>query len=757
MPEPPSESSGPIQSIRRSVTLPTKLNPPAQRGSGAPNIGENVIYYHPSAKIVHFAPRALVPIPSSTAPTDFDYPVDTIETLPWRSATERTVATAPLRLEKVHGLTVFLKCGNVVHAILKNSQCWCVDGVSKFVLRIRPLTYYRIELPYETDEEKISVEELKTALPTVLRYEVTPCPFMRAFTVEIPEDAMAPRRKKAWRPKDRKDSLLSIPGSNQSSPSEGRSEWLDSASTGDDTDGGVTDDSMGPKAAESITPEPSPPGDQSPVFANTFELPIQVKPSKRSVTEIPQTFTSLRAKFDSSPVPGESSIQEERQVPAKAEFAEQVPVPKSSQTPAPVASPMMQNAPVFNEVSIQAEMPAQDDAPAPREISTKDTTISPDELPTEHAIPAVHVETESVADCLVPGPREDLEPLPEAQARDILAPEDGLSIEPASQVEGLTTEAIFSEASPVPSSSLPPMSLRVLQEISDSKQNAVIDAHAAEEAHVAAKATNSVQDCASEVPNLTIPTSKPCSISDREPDTEHDDSFSSTPHSFHSADPTSPSDSISTHTTPEKHRELLKADSYLSGPTENSLPHNLEDSPAQDISASNESPIASTKFVYYEARERTQRPSLTIFSGMNTDSQPVAKEASPPTDLGHMSTEFRRRAQATRQRDISPMPPSSAIYQPNRGSEAKSLLSKTLALVLVPPITLFIVLLHITARIVISPAASAFPGEPTPGSRSAKNDPTTDDDDFDFPLERETSSEYEDAEMTRKLDPWELD
>ncbi|KAJ5299639.1 hypothetical protein N7476_011196 [Penicillium atrosanguineum] len=751
MPEPLSESSGPIQSIRRSVTLPTKLNPPAQpaqRVSGAPNIRENVIFYHPSAKIVHFAPRALVPIPSSTAPTDFDYPVDTIETLPWRSATERTVATAPLRLERVHGLTVFLKCGNVVHAILKNSQCWCVDGVSKFVLRIRPLTYYRIELPYELNEEKILVEDLKIALPTVLRYEVTPCPFKRAFTVEIPEDAMAPRRKKAWQPKDRKDSLLSVPGSNQSSPSEGKSDWLDSTSTGDDTDGGVTDDSMGPKAAKSTTPEPSPSGDQSPVFSNTFELPIQPKPTRRSVTEIPQTFTSLRAKFDSSPVPEELPMSEETQAPEEAVLVEQTPVPEPVQAPPPEEGQMVQNAPVFEEVPIQEETPAQDDTLTPRNPSTRENTVLPDELPAQPEIPTVHVDTEPVADCLLSDPREDLEALKEAQGGDTLASEHGLSTEPGSQVEGLTTEAIISERKPSPKN------LRALQEISDSNQNAIPDAHAADKARVAAKATDG---CAPEVPTLTIPISKPYSISYREPDTEHTDSFSSTPDSFHSADPTSPSDSISTHTTPEKHRDLSQADSYLSGPTEGFLPHKLEVFPAQDTSASNGSPIASTNFVYYEARERPQKPSLAISSGIKTDSQTVAKGSSPPADLSLMSTEFRRRAQATRERDVSPMPPSSAIYQPNRGMEAKSILSKTLALVLVPPISLFIILLHITARIVISPAVSSSPGEPTSGSRSAKNEPAAEDDDFDFPLERETSSEYEDAEITRKLDPWELD
>ncbi|KAJ5668218.1 uncharacterized protein N7477_006788 [Penicillium maclennaniae] len=673
---------------------------------------------------------------------------------PWRSATERTVATAPLRLEKVHGLTVFLKCGNVVHAILKNSQCWCVDGVSKFVLRIRPLTYYRIELPYDSKEEKESVEELKILLPTVLRYEVTPCPFKRAFTVEIPEDAMAPRRKKAWRPKDRKDCLLSVPGGNQSSPSEGRSECLDSASTGDDTDGCVTDDSMGPQAAKSTTPEPSPPGDESPVFTNTFELPIQPKVAGHSVTENPQTFTSLRAKFDSRPVPGDPLPQGETQVPAQIESAEQIPVAELVQASALEASPTVNTAPGLDEVPIEGEILTQEDAPPL--TSTRDNTVPPDEPSAQHGIPSVHKEKEMVPPCLVSDPGKDIEALTDAQAGDHLVLEDSIPTEPASQGESLTTESIFPEASPVSSSSVAPKDLRVLQEIS-SNQSAVTNAHTAEEALVAAKATIPGMKCALDVPNLKLPTLKPRSIFDRELDTEHDDSFSSTTDSFHSADPTSPSDSISTHSTPEKQRDLSEAGSYLSGSTENSLLYKLDDFPALDTLASNGSPIASTNFVYYEAREIPRKPSWSTYSGIKTDSPPVAKEASPPMDLSHMSTEFRRRAQTTRQRDVSPMPPSSAIYQPNRGLEAKSIFSKTLALVLVPPISLFIILLHITARIVINPAASSFSGEPTSGSRPAINEPTTKDDDFDFPLERETSSEYEDAEITRKLDPWELD
>jgi hypothetical protein len=87
------------QSLRRSATLPSKLITRPRRQSESLRPSENDLFYHPSAKVVHFAPRALAPIPSSTAPSDFDYPVDTVETLPWRSPTERTVALGPLRLD----------------------------------------------------------------------------------------------------------------------------------------------------------------------------------------------------------------------------------------------------------------------------------------------------------------------------------------------------------------------------------------------------------------------------------------------------------------------------------------------------------------------------------------------------------------------------------------------------------------------------------------------------------------------------------
>ncbi|OJJ48702.1 hypothetical protein ASPZODRAFT_61589 [Penicilliopsis zonata CBS 506.65] len=298
-----SDALPPVFSLRRSATLPTKLSPRKQRFSDSAFSPEDHFFYHPSAKIVHFAPRALAPIPSSSGPSDFDYPVDTIETLPWRSPTERTVAFAPLRLEKVQGLTVFLKCGSVVHAILKNSQCWCVDGESTFVLRIRPLTYYRIELPNETEGDKTKVGELKTALSGVLRYEVTPCPFKRGFTVEIPEEAKAPRRKRAWRPKGRRESAPAVSSfagqslQEEEDPAECGKDTSDTPSTGEDTDGSTTDDNCvtskngGNSVLETI------PDETEPVVIKHSE-PIEIP-----APEPRPSFDTLLARFNTDPEP----------------------------------------------------------------------------------------------------------------------------------------------------------------------------------------------------------------------------------------------------------------------------------------------------------------------------------------------------------------------------------------------------------------------------------------------------------------------
>lgn len=800
MPEPQSEPLGQLHSIRRSVTFPTKLIPQSTRGSGAPNsnVAENVIFYHPSAKIVHFAPRALAPIPSSSAPTDFDYPVDTIETLPWRSATERTVATAPLRLEKVHGLTVFLKCGNVVHAILKNSQCWCVDGVSKFVLRIRPLTYYRIEIPHDTQEEKGLVDDLKIALPTVLRYEVTPCPFKREFTVELPEEATAPRRKKAWRPKGRKESVTVSSESDQGSPVEVKPEWLDSVSTGDDTDGAATDDSaVPPERSDRVTSDVLPARDTSP-SPSISELTAQPRFIRRSVTETPQTFSSIRAKFDvlsvseeqhniePTPVASESETTvESTAVPESVpiaesklvaetepmvEFApERVAVPqfKPSQTQITPAQPRITARPEALKVQCEPTVsirvndePAEVITSSEKPVDDKHKEVKPSLAYADHE--RTKAERKLGSEIVLPDEPilEDFDTVSHETNHEITA-NDLIHRHEA----GLVTH--ISEAEALEPKATQDKSAELSQEHDPSELDAQNENEPAGSFQIEAEPVES-QDAESEVTQLGqgqaqtgLQSSKNEPVDEivaAETESHHDQSFSSTPESFHSAEPHSPSDSISTHATSlgspgrvQKHKMAHDQDSSPVYPTTYAVPSDTTNSGSVSNVGTYLTEKPSNIDRYQMAREDPPRHSLNLPSS----SRHSTTASTSPSDLTHMSAEFRRRAQATRQRDVSPMPAPSTIYQPTPGAEAASLISKALALVLVPPISLFIVLLHIAARIVISPSVNSTKAISQGSHSSSKvNVP---EDDFSFPLEREPSSEYEDAQMTKKLDPWDLD
>ncbi len=148
------------------------------------------------------------------------------------------------------------------------SQCWCVDGESKFALRIRAHTYYRIELPTETAEEKKQVEKLKAVLAKVLQYEVTPCPFKRGFYVELPEPPKTPITKRPWRPKTQ-------PGSE--SPMlpeelEGIEELTMEDSIKNDYGGPDTTKKLTQSTLEDQRPEPALPSDDSSTESTDDEL-----------------------------------------------------------------------------------------------------------------------------------------------------------------------------------------------------------------------------------------------------------------------------------------------------------------------------------------------------------------------------------------------------------------------------------------------------------------------------------------------------
>src|SRR5690349_5879704 len=118
----------PLRGFRRSVTLPhRRLSLHERAGLETSDAAADILYSHPTARIVSFTPPTSgIPLTTSPIPPDTDYPVDTIETLPWASTFETTVASGFLKIEKVQGSTNFLKSGSVMHAILRNSQCWCV-------------------------------------------------------------------------------------------------------------------------------------------------------------------------------------------------------------------------------------------------------------------------------------------------------------------------------------------------------------------------------------------------------------------------------------------------------------------------------------------------------------------------------------------------------------------------------------------------------------------------------------------------------
>ena len=204
-----------LQGFRRSsssFTAPHRqLSHHERAGLDQSDADADLLYKHPSARIISFSPPTdSIVSKSRDTHGDADYPIDTIETLPWRSRTENLLAAGPLVIEKVKGSVNFLKCHQVVHSILRNSQCWCVDGESKFVLRKGKLQYYRIELPNTSEEDKAKVEELKQVFGRLLKFEKTPCPFIRAFQVDLADDAITPRRKGKW---TKRESLPTTPES----------------------------------------------------------------------------------------------------------------------------------------------------------------------------------------------------------------------------------------------------------------------------------------------------------------------------------------------------------------------------------------------------------------------------------------------------------------------------------------------------------------------------------------------------------------
>ncbi|CBY02048.1 hypothetical protein IAQ61_006638 [Plenodomus lingam] len=185
-----------VLNTRRSFTLPARANrPPPVAPSASSGDGIETLFICNASKIVSFtATRPLRrPSPSRSAKAAAS---DAVQPAAWTTPTERTLAVGVLRIYRVTASNVsFLNSGNLLHTIFPRSQCWCVDGQSIFVLRIRQDSYYRIELPFESDQDKEKTAQFKTVLAQVLQYEKTQCPFARGFEVDVPERPKTPPRK----------------------------------------------------------------------------------------------------------------------------------------------------------------------------------------------------------------------------------------------------------------------------------------------------------------------------------------------------------------------------------------------------------------------------------------------------------------------------------------------------------------------------------------------------------------------------------
>ncbi|KAI9820842.1 MAG: hypothetical protein M1832_003475 [Thelocarpon impressellum] len=150
--------SNPPRPMRRSFTTPMKCSSPVDLSPLF--TAEETLFSHEAAKIVSFTPSVMPNPVSAQGPLQIYQRRPNVPFLAWNRRRE-------------------------TRALLPKSQCWCVDGESKFALRKTDTVYYRIELPYSSEDDKKSAESLKTVLSNILQYEKTPCPFQRDFFVEL--------------------------------------------------------------------------------------------------------------------------------------------------------------------------------------------------------------------------------------------------------------------------------------------------------------------------------------------------------------------------------------------------------------------------------------------------------------------------------------------------------------------------------------------------------------------------------------------
>ena len=99
-----------------------------------------------------------------------------------------------MHLYRARASIAFLSCRAALQPIFPRSQCWRADTDNNFILQIRPLQYWRIELSVNadtTDYENPSY--FRRILEETLLFEKTPCPFRESTLVTEHQMMPGPR------------------------------------------------------------------------------------------------------------------------------------------------------------------------------------------------------------------------------------------------------------------------------------------------------------------------------------------------------------------------------------------------------------------------------------------------------------------------------------------------------------------------------------------------------------------------------------
>ncbi|MCJ1351709.1 MAG: hypothetical protein MMC33_001693 [Icmadophila ericetorum] len=191
--------------IRRSFTTPASFaglsrprSSPQEKQSGS----RETLFVCGQGKVVEFSPTNASLLSPRSRRSSGVTEVAPVGSLPWASRTEKLPTVGRIEIYVSATGTTHLECAKkLITTLFPKSQCWCVDGDTIFVVAKGRDSYYRIELPNLSEQDRLKAAELKQVFTKVLQYELTPCPFRRPFEVELPE---TPKKiLKPWKPKNK--------------------------------------------------------------------------------------------------------------------------------------------------------------------------------------------------------------------------------------------------------------------------------------------------------------------------------------------------------------------------------------------------------------------------------------------------------------------------------------------------------------------------------------------------------------------------